>query len=361
MEFGRAIEEAAKAISFSEEKTRLIASSLSGLREKRLFSESGSLEERLFLPVQKARLEGRIAGIDSGFMAKELSSVDLMLVRAIAAVFTYRENRLVKSDYWPSPASLPEPFVFSHGEFDELGVSVSLLRLKEEVSKAIEAIKRFSPQYCFLDGSIVPQYPDKPRSNSGMREEYLETISLFEKLYSTAQGAECGLIACVEDSRGTRFRDIISGIAGPKESKAESLGGTSDSLLLSHLLSKGERTTAFPYSADTNKHPILADFPKEWAKKVHAFYLKPSLLDAPLRVEFLSSPQNAGKEASKISPIVLTLSSLHKEYAFPSILIEADLRARLRQEEISLVLDRVFDKVGRKGSFLKRRERRPFR
>ena len=362
MQLDKAIEEAAKRISFSEEKSRSLASSLAFLRSGALPKESGFLEEKPFFPVRKAELNCKIAGIDSGFMAKELSSVDLILVRAIAAVFTYKNNRLAKAEYNPSPASLPEPFVISSGtELDDLGVSVSLLRLKEEISKSIEAIEKFSPNYCFLDGSIVPQYPDKPRQQqSELHRNYLETISIFENLYSTAEKNSCVLVACVEDSRGTRFRDIVSQLPETK-AKGISLAGTNDSMLLLHLLSLGERTSAFAYSADTKKHPILADFSPEWAKKVNAFYIKPSALDNPLRVEFLSSQSEARKSVEQIAPIVCSLSSLHKEYAFPSILIEADLRARLRHEEIGMILDRVFDKAGKNGIIAKRRDRRPFR
>ena len=62
--------------------------------------------------------------------------------------------------------------------------------------------------------------------------------------------------------------------------------------------------------------------------------------------------------ADKISSIVFSLSSLHKEYSYPSVLIEADLRAKLTEQDISIVYDRLIGKLGPKINM--RRNNRPF-
>ena len=62
----------------------------------------------------------------------------------------------------------------------------------------------------------------------------------------------------------------------------------------------------------------------------------------------------------KISSVIYQLSSLHREYAFPSPLIEADLRACLNPDEIEFVFNKIEDKLG--NSFrLMRRDSRPFK
>jgi hypothetical protein len=56
---------------------------------------------------------------------------------------------------------------------------------------------------------------------------------------------------------------------------------------------------------------------------------------------------------------VFALSSLHKEYSYPSVLIEADLRAGLNETDISVVYDKLIDKLGPKVRM--RRNSRPFK
>ncbi len=319
--------------------------------------------EPITLSVKKSELDFSVAGVDSGFVSKKLSFIDLVLIKTIGAVFSYNKGTLVKSDYFPAPFSFPEPILLKSGlEKDEEAQSVSLIRLEQEVKCAIQMIIKYKPKYLFIDGSLVPQYQDKPRKESGINEDYFSIVNLFEKLYSIAKINSTTLIGCVEDSRGTRFRQILQeDILPNNKSKIESklLDNAFDASLLDYYLSEGERTFAFPYTDNVSSHAILKDYSSEWAKSIFVFYLKCSLFDKPLRVEFISSPNSSLKEiADKISGVVFTLSSLHKEYSFPSVLIEADLRAGLNEQEISVVYDRLVDKLGSKIRM--RRTNRPF-
>jgi hypothetical protein len=77
-----------------------------------------------------------------------------------------------------------------------------------------------------------------------------------------------------------------------------------------------------------------------------------------LRVEFIC--KDGLKEcADKISSVVYAISSLHKEYSYPSVLIDADMRAGLKPDEISIVYDRLIDRLGTKIRM--RRNSRPFK
>ena len=132
-----------------------------------------------------------------------------------------------------------------------------------------------------------------------------------------------------------------------------------DASLLDYYLTQSERTFAFPYTNNVTNHAILKDYSQEWAKSIFVFYLKCSLFDKPLRVEFVSkSSEDFLNKVNEIAKVVFTLSSLHKEYSFPSVLIEADLRAGLNEQEISVVYDRLVDKLG--GKIRMRRTNRPF-
>ena len=313
--------------------------------------------------VKKGDLDFSVAGIDSGFVSKKLSFIDLVLIKTIGAVFSYNNGTIVKSEYFPAPFSFPQPVLLKSGlEKDEEAQSVSLIRLKEEVNCAIDVIKKYKPKYLFIDGSLVPQYQDKPRKESGINDDYFSIVKLFENLYKVAEINSTVLIGCVEDSRGTRFRQILQEEILPNsKSKVESklLDNAFDASLLDYYLIAGERTFAFPYTDNVSNHAILKDYSQEWAKSIFVFYLKCSLFDKPLRVEFiLKNNSDLLKIVDNISGVVFSLSSLHKEYSFPSVLIEADLRAGLNEQEISVVYDRLVDKLGSKIRM--RRTNRPF-
>jgi len=359
MAFNEFFESAINAVNERHSFNEKISSFLAPLRGK--LAPSG--EETVVLPVKKLELSSTIAGVDSGFVSKKLSFLDLVLVKTTGVIFTYKDGSLAGSSYYPAPFTFPEPMLLRSGlEKDEEAQSVSLIRLEKEVSCSMELIKKFKPNFLFIDGSIVPQYQDKPRKESEVNSDYESIVKLFQKLYKVAEENSTTLIACVEDSRGTRFRQILQEEILPS-SKVKFdpvlLGTAFDASLLDYYLHAGERTFAFPYTNNTENHAILKDYYPEWSKSIFVFYLKSSDFDKPLRVEFIcKDKKNLAKCAEEIAGIVFSLSSLHKEYSFPSVLIEADLRAGLSEQEISVVYDRLVDRLG--GKIRMRRSNRPF-
>ena len=321
---------------------------------------SPNKEETVILKMNKAIPSGIIAGVDSGFVSKKLSFLDLVLVRAVGAIFFYENGVLSKAEYYPSAFSFPQPTLLKAGlEKDEEQQSVSLKRLNSEVGASIAIIKKYKPKYIFVDGSIVPQYQDKPRSDSKINSEYDGIIHLFESFYQAAEENGTTIISCVEDSRGTRFKQLLEEEILPQTSlKNMSLKDSFDSALLDYLLLEGERTFCFPYTKNIEKHAILKDLKEKWSKNINVFYLKASEFDKPLRVEFITS-ENIKEKADELAGIVYALSSLHKEYSYPSVLIEADLRAGLNEQDIGIVYDKLVDKLGPKVRM--RRNSRPFK
>lgn len=366
MDVNSLINEAVSTIKGVEQKKRLTAKKLTGLKSSSLkkFDSKELLEENFCFEIQKKELNERIAGIDSGFTGKRMHSIDIILIKTVGAIFDYNKNKLKKAQYFPSPALFPTPFLSSNAlENDEFSCNKSLLRLKEEISTAAKIIQEFNPQYCFLDGSIVPQHADKPRNDSILCSDYKEILSIYQKLYETAEKNSCNLIATVEDSRGSRFRSIIQKEMLEKNALIDSsyLDNYFDSNLLDYLLEKNERSFCFNYTSSVKEHPILNDFEKKWGERIKVFYLKPTSLDRPLRIEFLHNGKNLSDYCNEIASTTLTLSSLHKEYAYPSVLIEADLRARLKQNEVETLFNKIIDKLGRDNAYLAlRRDSRPF-
>ncbi len=365
MPFTSLITESVDKINKTESRKKSLAGKLSGLREENLLKLGSKelLEEKFVQKVKETELNHRIAGIDSGFVGKRLYSLDIVLIRAVGAVFDYEKSKVKEVQYHPNAFSFPNPFLSSNDlENDEFLCNKSLLRLKEEVRTATEMIEKFSPQYCFLDGSIVPQYADKPRKDSRLNSVYREMLELFQNLYSAADKKNCALIGAVEDSRGSRLRNLLQREVLSKKAFVDSalLDNLFDSSLLQFLLQKGERSFAFHYSGSIGEHAILKDFDSGWAERIHALYLKPCTYDRPLRIEFLADNGSISKKADEAAKVAMKLSCMHREYAYPAVLIEADLRARLHGNEVETVFNKILDKLGKESSLFLRRDSRPF-
>jgi len=352
--FADKINEVINVIKQSELRRKALASKLLHLPNN--LQARDALEDSLFLPVKKLELNGKIAGIDSGFVNASLVSAEIVLIRAVATIFKYKNSMLERAYYFPETISMPEPIINSKAlQNEDISTNKSLQRLLKEVTLASETIERFKPDVCFLDGSIIPQHADKPRKNSVIKPLYKEVIDAFESLYKKAEDNKCLLLACVEDSRGTRFQEILG-----LDNNGDGL--CNDAILLSYVLKEGQRSFAFHYSKNPEEHPVLKDFKKQYAKKIFAFYLRASDYDLPLRIELLSGSSgcdNALAEIEKAASITYSLSSGHREYSYPAVLVEADLRARLTPEEINAVMDKIYCKLQMHSKFL-RRNRRPF-
>ena len=288
------IEEAARLIKEGSEKRKALAEKIvRSLKDASL----GESKEGLVIPVESIKLNSTIAGIDSGFMSESMLNVEIVFVRAIAAIFSYENGKLSKASYWPELAPYPEAIITTRAmQNEDVSTHRSLQRLLKEVKLAIDVIERFKPNYCLLDGSIIPQHADKPRNNSKVKPLYRDVIGAFENLFEISHKNNCTLVACVEDSRGTRLKEILSEHANElKEMECYDIS------LLNYILSKGERTFAFSYAKDINEHPILKDFDKKFSSSIYAFYLRASNYDVPLRVEFLSLSKKLSEKSQRDS------------------------------------------------------------
>jgi hypothetical protein len=172
------------------------------------------------------------------------------------------------------------------------------------------------------------------------------------------------LAGVVEDSRGVKFCDILNRRILSQEKNETTkelgfiLGKTKDSNLLYYTLNKGERTCVFNYSQNPEVHPVLKEF-SDMTDSFFSFYLKTVEFDRPLRIDFLCS-QNLSEIVDKLSTVMVQTSG-HSGYGMPAILIEADQRAKLSENDIGMFYSDLINRIGNVSTLFKmRREMRPF-
>lgn len=345
------IEDIAKKIAANEAARSELAGRLRFNSGKIQYSET--LEKSLICPVTKVPVEGKIASVDSGIVGEELHGFNFLVMRSVGVVFDYQNSKSVSHKYFPSTLPPCEYDMKSGLDSYDVMWHKSLFRLKGELSCSYELMKKHSPSALLMDGSIAPLLSDKPSEESEMRPLYDDVLSIYKSLYEEAWKTGTSLIGVIKDSRSKRFIDIVQ-----RHSQNEpGFSHTTDTNFIHFLLEEGERTCAFPYSSASAKHPVLRDL-GQWSEKILSFYLKPLKDDRPLRVEFLSGQ----KTFDEIASLIHSLSCIHKAYAYPAILIEADLRAALDENEFERAYGSLFSRLGRSPSLFRlRRNSRPFR
>jgi NurA-like 5'-3' nuclease len=91
----------------------------------------------------------------------------------------------------------------------------------------------------------------------------------------------------------------------------------------------------------------------------YSFCIKTVEFDRPLRVDFLGFG-NELDIVDKISCILMQTSG-HSGYGLPSVLIEADQRARLSEKDLDMFYSDLVNRIGNVSTLFKmRREVRPF-
>jgi hypothetical protein len=330
-----------------------IASNIFKIEEKRK-GIATRIAKTGFKKVKEVPLEGKIAGVDGGVVSRNLHGMDLLIVRAVSAIFDFKRDKLDGVTY--NPSAFPDPevhYYVKNLESQDFGVWKSLKRLRCELTTALKTHNKFKPDYVILDGSVAPQQADKPNSKSEVFGEYLDVVKLFEEVYS-----KDNIFGVVEDSKGAGFikRVINHEKLTPEEKKI--LEHSVDTNFLDYVLDIGERTFIFNYSEKAKDHPVLMDLPS--ADKIRCFYLKITKFDRPLRVEFVSQGADE-KKADELASLVFKLSSHHQEYAYPAVLTEADLQAHLTHKEMDDLYYSLCCHIGEVSSLQqKRRDIRPF-
>ena len=287
-----------------------------------------------------------------------------MLLKTVGVIFSYNWDKLINTEYYPSsiPTSDPRTIMDSFSDI-EFEINSNIERQIKEVITAAETIEKFEPDIMLLHGSVIPHYTFVPEKGSLLGENYRRMILAYTDLFEVVKLRETILAGVIEDSRGTRFCEILNNIllthfsaSMPLEMKIV-LTRTKDSNLLSYVLQKGERSLVFPYSSKSSHHPILSEF--EVKDKIFTFYLRTVEFDRPLRIDFFGDKGVVDK-ANFISSVLLKMAG-HSNYGIPSVLIEADQRAKLNENELEMFYQDIINKTGNISSlFEQRRNQRPF-
>ncbi|MDI6883676.1 MAG: DNA double-strand break repair nuclease NurA [Hadesarchaea archaeon] len=357
----------AERIREQQGRRQKVAEALAGLRGVAMDGVEGVVEPSLINQVEMDPLvDLTVGGVDGGLLEQQLHGLDLILVRALAAIFHYRNAVLERAEYFPN--EVPPPKLVDVAEpldAKEFELLTGMERQLAELEVAADAVQESGAGLLLLDGSVVPQYVDRFPHSTLLLERYQKLIEAYTGLYRVCAKSGALLAGAVKDSRGGRFVDILRhgvlpafGDLGLEQKDLATLQRSRDTALLDHLLGVGERTPAFTYAEKPASY-VLRDL-GVWATKVHAFYVKTVPFDRPLRVEFVDCGGEVTKTAGRIASLVYALSSHHDAFGLPSVLIEADACARLAEEDLCIVRDSIADRLGPSTLLDLRRHRKPF-
>jgi hypothetical protein len=304
-----------------------------------------------------------VLGVDGGIVKHSFHGLDLMLLRATGVNFIYNDGKLGDVFYYPAANTFPQPKVIIESLSDiEFNLCSNIERQITEIRTTIDAMEKVKPDMIFLDGSVIPQYVFTPE-NQGMREKYKELVEHYLELYKKSREMKVILAGVVEDSRSTKFSELVGRrvLGGMRTELSKDLQAimekTKDSNLLFYALKKGERTCVFNY-CNGGTHPMMKEF-KGFGDQFFSFYVKTVEFDRPIKVDFLKNG-NELDNANRIVPVLLNTAG-HSGYGLPAVLIEADQRAKLSEKDLDMFYADLVSKVGNVSSLFKmRREMRPF-
>jgi len=337
-----------------------------------------ALETSFTTKIEPTNLSGlRIVGIDGGLVRKRFRSMDLVFTRAIAVLFHFGPEEGPNVEFYPD--AFPEPKVtpimlsLPGPELDQLA---SLERIAEELRVTIGALDKYHSDIILVDGSLFYHPRDRPPTGSLAHEKFQEVLALYRQLYLKSVKKKTVLVGIIKDSRSLRVVKTMSEMLPHilrNPSFFEMMQGidyrwllkiTRDCDLLSTFLEEGERTFAFKYSTEILQSTNSANSDlTDWASSIWVTYLKTARDDLPLRIEILTKSDGVEgiKQLNKVLSAVLPLSYQHPEYGLPTPIVEADARAKIGNNDTSLIIDRLMALSGLTYSTLeKRRSRNPF-
>jgi hypothetical protein len=303
----------------------------------------------LFSPVGKSDFTGKILGVDGGMLKEQYHGIDLILLRAVGVCFEYEKGKLASHAYFPSENPPPEPTTIVDPLSDvEFLLAANILRPKREFETALEAIKKFRPRILVMHGSIVPHPANRADPKGPLGESYRQMLAAYGGLFKFCLENDILLCGVVEDSRDDSFYKSLKGVP-PTNCR--------DTAILFDALETGQRTFAMRHAGASQMPSSLEPF----AKNIFSFYLKPAEMDRPLKVDFLAGKGGINGTISEIALAIYNTSRFNRSYGLPTVTIEADARAKFREDDLELIFQQISDRVGPSPlSLALRRRNRPF-
>jgi sulfur relay (sulfurtransferase) DsrF/TusC family protein len=312
---------------------------LKEIQEKRnnvaiLFSSKNEIKEKC----EKKELNLRVGAIDASIISQEFHSFDLIITKTVGAIFTYKDNKLIENKYYPSALPREKINIIGSTDLMELNQIKNIIRLKEEISLAVEMGDKCD--LILIDGSLVPLPGDKPTSEI-LKKEYNELIEKYLELFSKYKDK---LVGVVKDSRSKRFIEHYS-----EKYNFEVEINLTDSSLLDVVLEKKEKTKEISYAKDAKTNQILKDL-LPYSEEVKVSYIKAGKYDRPIRIEYFNDRNEE----------LMSLCGINDKYTYPSILIDVDLRALMDVRDVERILKEI-ELSPYVDNKLLRRNVRPFR
>jgi len=339
----------ADRISNLEQKRKKNSKAIRSISE--LGFKVGSLtNDNIINSVEKVKLDFKAAGIDGGLLTKTFHGVDIVLTRAAGVVFTYKNDKIASTKVYPQ--KVPVLVEVNSNDDGELITIASLYRMNEEITKAIEVAKDAEPDYLMLDGPLYPHPSTRIAKASDLKKLYATVVSKYNELEKTCQKNNTILVGVVEDSRSRYFSNVLFDKIVPGLSKKHQelfIDGYRfrDTALLFDTLKMGERTSAFKLSG-------IQDV--AYKNDLYGFYIKTAKYDRPLRIEITSkTPRELLK---KVPSTIFSLASF-PSYGLPSVIVEADARAKLSQRYMISIQKMLYSKSQSPLVIDLRRESRP--
>lgn len=364
--FQKRLDEIVDKISYLESRRIKIGKFLREINESfKIGPNEEILDEKIINKVSNHNFKSfNVLGVDGGIIKHSYHGLDLMLMRSVGVNFEYSDGKLNNVEYYPSSNPVPNPKIIVDSFSDiELNSCYNFERQIMEIKSTVESMKNFKPEITFLDGSVIPHYIPRP-DNPILKEYYNRLIETYKCLFELSHKEGIILAGVIEDSRGIKFCDILMRLVLSqvdsnllKELKLI-LEKTRDSNLLYYALERGERTCVFNYSRNPSVHPILKEF-EGMGSCFYSFYIKTVDFDRPLRVDFLGMEKELDL-VEKLSSVLMQTSG-HSGYGLPSVLIEADQRAKLSEKDLEMFYSDLINRIGNVSTLFKmRREMRPF-
>ncbi|MBR9689645.1 MAG: DNA double-strand break repair nuclease NurA [Candidatus Altiarchaeota archaeon] len=307
-------------------------------------------DDKILNSVKSGTLNVAVGGVDGGLLTKSFHGIDLVITRAVGVLFNYKNGQVVSSKIFPQKM----PFIseVNSGDEGELIVTASLYRMREELLKTVELVEASRPNYVFTDGPLYPHPSTRVAKNSHLKKLYAEVVSLYNQLNKVCEESGTQLVGIVEDSRSRYFASVLFDKIVPNlpENSRKLFSNNNvfrDTALLYDALKKGERTATFKISN-------IQDL--QYKHQVFGFYIRTAKYDRPLRVELSSS--DPGKHVSDIATLVYDLAAFPR-YGLPSVLVEADLRAKLKKTYMEYIRRTLFSKSHSPLIMSLRRDNRP--
>ena len=262
--------------------------------------------------------KGSAFGTDSGFFNSYITGLDFVYVKTAGSFLKY-DKKLI--DY--KRLKITKELFLSEKQLqkDEVNKFASIKRIASELDKTIEGINKFNPEFVFIDGSILPQPIDRPSNTSNIIKDYMEMLEKFVKVYDLCKDNDINLIGTIEDSRANTFLKKINEIKN-----------INDVVFLNYVLKKGE---GISFIKLLEEETVIKNDLKSFGNfDFFASYLKINE-DYPLRIETTS------KKFKDVRNFTYFISNFYKEYAYSSVIIDADKQAKLDLSEIKQIKDYI--------------------